>query len=59
MPYLASLPRPGSESPADVLWSDLLRRALDLWNWRDPSSVAELEAVVSALKAAVHAEWGA
>ena len=39
-------------------WDELTRLALDAWCWRDPESLARLEACIGRLWVDVNREWG-
>jgi len=50
---------PARESEAGGgTWDELTRLALDAWCWRDPESLARLEACVGRLWVDVEREWG-
>jgi len=56
-PYLAALAPTKHVSGTEALWSTLLQTALDSWSWRDPESLAALEAVVAKVRMQVLQDW--
>lgn len=56
-PYLAALAGTEHVSGTEALWSTLLQTALESWSWRDPESLAALEAVVANLRVQVLKDW--
>jgi hypothetical protein len=57
VPYLNSMATPGHVSGIEALWSTLLERALESWSWRDPDSLAALDAVLGELRELVLTDW--
>jgi hypothetical protein len=51
--------RPVDHEPApSSTWDELTKLALDGWCWRDPESLARIEACVQRLWVEVEGEWG-
>jgi len=47
-----------AEAPANAAWDELPRLALEAWCWRDPESLARLDACLARLRPDVEREWG-
>jgi hypothetical protein len=45
------------DATVNAAWDGLIVLARDAWNWRDPESLAQLEAHIAALKYETLADW--
>jgi hypothetical protein len=55
--YRARVTRSRGEIPSNEVWDTLVELANQAWSWRDPESIAALEACVEVLAAEAATDW--
>jgi hypothetical protein len=56
--YRRRLKEPSRDATLNAEWDGLLAAVKEAWSWRDPDSLATLEASVARLRPGVLEDWG-
>jgi hypothetical protein len=46
-----------SDTAVNAAWDDLLQAALRAWSWRDPETIANLDAAIGRVRPMIVRDW--